>query len=93
MIEFCLETIQCDPDVEIKSNNETKKSVFQQITDDEYEIDQQANENVEPMDDNNDQEIRFKPKETSIFSLLRTVQFIDSSLLHPLEILLKKLKI
>ena len=93
MIEYCLETIQCDPDVEIKSNNETKKSVFQQMTDNEYAIEQQLNENVETVDDDdNEKELRFKPKETSIFSLLRTVQFIDRRLLHPLEIFLKRTK-
>ena len=37
-------------------------------------------------------DISIQPKETSIFSLLRTVPFTDSSLKHPLEIFLSKSK-
>jgi len=85
MIEYCLESVQCDPDVEIRSNNDLKEPEFEQIIDEE----EQSNENSQSMDDNLDKEIILKPKETSIFSLLRTVPFADK---HPLELFLKKTK-
>ncbi|CAF1193546.1 unnamed protein product [Rotaria sordida] len=92
MIEYCLESVQCDPDVEIKQINELNKSENEQDIDDENDKDEQTNENIQPMDDTNDEEIISKPKETSIFSLLSTVQFIDNTIKHPLEIFLKKSK-
>jgi len=81
MIEYCLESIHCDPDVEIKLNDISKTS---QVESDEEE------ETVEPMDTTLDEESVSKPKETSIFSLLRTISFVDNSIKHPLEIFLKK---
>jgi ankyrin repeat protein len=85
MIEYCLESVQCDPDVEIRSNNDLKEPELEQIIDEE----EQSNENSQSIDDNLDKEITLKPKETSIFSLLRTVPFADK---HPLELFLKKTK-
>ncbi|CAF4358739.1 unnamed protein product, partial [Rotaria sp. Silwood2] len=92
MIEYCLESVQCDPDVEIKPINELNKSDIEQNIEDEHDKDDQTNENIQPMDDTNNEEMILKPKETSIFSLLRTVQFIDNEIKHPLEIFLKKSK-
>lgn len=99
MIEYCLESVQCDPDVEIKL---TKPSEIQQTSeepsdDEEDESDHgtesQSNEINEPMDiPLNDEETKTKPKETSIFSLLRTVSFADNSIEHPLKSFLKKSK-
>ncbi|CAF0987776.1 unnamed protein product [Adineta steineri] len=85
MIEYCLESVQCDPDLEIRSNNDLKKSTIEQIIDDE----EQSNENSQPMDDTSDEAKISKPKETSIFSLLRTVSFASQ---HPLELFLTKTK-
>ena len=80
MIEYCLESIQCDPDAEIKSIDPFKKP---EIDDDE---------NLQSIDDTLDEESISKLKETSIFSLLRTVAFIDNTTKHPLEFFLKKTK-
>ncbi|CAF3379069.1 unnamed protein product [Rotaria sp. Silwood1] len=92
IIEYCLESVQCDPDVEIKPMNELNKLEIEQNIEDENDKDEQSNENIQPMDDTKDEEHISKPKETSIFSLLRTVQFIDNTIKHPLEIFLKKTK-
>jgi ankyrin repeat protein len=72
MIEYCLQSVQCDPDVEIKSIDQLQKS--------------------EDDSDSMDVESASKPKETSIFSLLLTVPFIDKTAIHPLELFLKNTK-
>jgi len=102
MIEYCLESVRCDPDAEIKLNNELKTSQVEQIIeygnneseedDSDEEAGSQSDKNVQPMDVTLDEETTTKLKETSIFSLLRTVSFADSSIKHPLEIFLKKTK-
>ena len=74
MIKYCLESVQCNPDVEIKAD----KTQVQQISDDDQSIE---DEGTTP-----------KPKETSIFSLLRTVSFADKTTKHPLKIFLKRTK-
>src|SRR5690242_20529407 len=105
MIEYCLESAECDPDVEIKSTDELNKSNEEQNNDeDESEDDdgdedekenenenesenENENENPQPMDDTNaidNENSDLKLKETSIFSLLRTVTFIDPTTKHPL---------
>jgi hypothetical protein len=98
MIEYCLELVQCDPDVEIKSTNQLMNTEIEQVEDDdddnnnnEHEIEENE-ENLQIIDDTFDKNSISKPKETSIFSLLRTVSFIDNTIKHPLKIFLKKTK-
>jgi ankyrin repeat protein len=74
MIKYCLESIQCDPDVEVKTPVQQTK---------------EENEDIQSI---KDEGTISKPKETSIFSLLRTVSFADSTTQHPLEIFLTKTK-
>lgn len=81
MIEFCLRSVQCDPDAEIKSTNETKSTSQTNETDDEDE----SNDEDLSIEENSS-----KTKETIIFSLLRTVPFADHSMQHPLEVFLSK---
>jgi ankyrin repeat protein len=83
MIEYCLESVRCDPDVEVK----LKTSEVQQTTENDNDESDEESNNVTL-----DEETKSKPKETSIFSLLRTVPFADNSIKHPLEIFLKKTK-
>jgi ankyrin repeat protein len=101
MIEYCLESIHCDPDIEIKSTNIIKNSDEEQ-SDEENDTaeDEEEEENISnkksqqingiPDVDNEESDVILK--ETSIFSLLRTVPFIDSTVKHPLEIFLEKTK-
>jgi len=91
MIEYCLQSVQCDPDAEIRSIEELKTPEINQTSDDESGSSDE--ESDQPMDVViQDDENVSKPKETSIFSLLRTVSFADNSLKHPLEIFLTKSK-
>jgi ankyrin repeat protein len=107
MIEYCLESVECDPDIEIKSTDQLKKSDEEQNNDDdddeneeeeneEEENEAEENENPEQIDQPsppiNTENSDLKLKETGVFSLLSTVSFIDSTEKHPLEIFLKKTK-
>jgi ankyrin repeat protein len=108
MIEYCLESAECDPDMEIQPTDGIQKPDEEQIEDDEDEPeDDDDNEHkTEEVNDENEEEEEATPdnssidneksdlklKETSIFSLLRTVPFIDNTIKHPLEIFLKKAK-
>ncbi|CAF1971897.1 unnamed protein product [Rotaria magnacalcarata] len=77
MIQYCLETIGCDPDLEIKSIEDKTMPPSKPIDDGSNEnvtVTEEALENIE---------------ETSIFYLLRT---FDQTFEHPLEIFLKKTK-
>ena len=62
--------------------------------DDDDEKDEISNENLQQMDTASMDNVKSdsKLKETSIFCLLRTVPFVDSTMKHPLEIFLKKAK-
>ncbi|CAF1343422.1 unnamed protein product [Rotaria magnacalcarata] len=93
MIEYCLESVQCDADAEVKEINELNKAdEIEQNLEDENDNDDQSNKNMQPIDNTYKEETISKPKETSIFSLLRSVPFADSNMKHPLEIFLKKTK-
>ncbi|UJR15954.1 hypothetical protein I4U23_002874 [Adineta vaga] len=85
MIDYCLDSIQCDSDAEIKSNTDLTSATIEEIVDE----DEQSFENIHSANIGLDKETIFKPKETSIFSLLRTVPFGDQ---HPLKNFLKKTK-
>ncbi|CAF0916058.1 unnamed protein product [Rotaria sp. Silwood1] len=117
MIEYCLESAECNPDIEIKTIDDLKKSNKDDDDNDEYEsLDgedqeeetsddndeedddegedkQTSNENSQNLDDMfaiGNKESDLKPKETSVFFLLRTVSFADDTMKHPLEVFLKK---
>ena len=108
MIEYCLESAECDPDVEIKLTDDLKKSDEDDDNDneewnDENDGEEKEEEEEEKSDEDAPQSMDdtpaidteksdLKPKETSVFSLLRTVSFIDTTIKHPLEIFLKKAK-
>ncbi|CAF3181779.1 unnamed protein product [Rotaria socialis] len=117
MIKYCLESAECDPDIEIKTADDVKKStkdgndedddVADDENDDDDDDDDEEEEEEEEAEDetsseNNEQTdditpmdnetLDLKLKETSIFFLLRTVPFIDSTIKHPLEFFLKKTK-
>jgi len=99
MIEYCLELAECDPDVEIKSTDQLEISDKEENEDnDECEDEkgeEEENENPQEIDQRapiNNEKSDLKLKETSIFSLLSTVPFIDLTEKHPLEIFLKKTK-
>jgi ankyrin repeat protein len=104
MIEYCLESAECDPDIEIKSTEDMKKTKKEDDDEndenDESDDDAEENENIsdedsEQMDDTpamTTDKSDVKLKETSIFSLLSTVPFIDPVITHPLKIFLKKAK-
>ena len=107
MIEYCLESVKCDPDAEIQSIEELKVSNEEEEEEEEEEVDpndgeeeevepdDEEEEDFEPMDQTpavSTEKPDLKLKETSIFSLLSTVSFIDPSEKHPLEIFLKKSK-
>ncbi|CAF0863254.1 unnamed protein product [Adineta ricciae] len=86
MIDYCLNTVQCDPDAEIKSpNTSSLDTQIEANTDD----DEQFTENIQAANLGLDKETTIKPRETSIFSLLRTTSLAGQ---HPLEIFLKKTK-
>lgn len=100
MIEYCLESAECDPDVEIKSMEQLKEN-DKEAEEEEEEVENEEEEEEE--DENLPQLLLASPpisndksdsklKETSIFSLLLTVPFIDSTEKHPLEIFLRKTK-
>jgi hypothetical protein len=95
MIEYCLESVECDPDIEIKSTEQLKKS-DEEENDDEEEEEEEEDENENPEESDqpspiNNETSDLKLKE-GVFSLLSTVSFIDSTEKHPLEIFLKKTK-
>ncbi|CAF0960955.1 unnamed protein product [Adineta ricciae] len=111
MIEYCLQSAECDPDAGVKSIDQVKKSDNEEnIEDDDDNVDEPAEENEEDHNESSsssneenadedqteketdveDESSDVKLKETSIFSLLRTVRFIDQSITHPLETFLKK---
>ena len=87
MIEFCLQSVQCDPDAEMKSTS--SRASENNNEDDEDESNDEESSSKEP-DLSIDEENSSKTKETSIFSLLRTVPFADHSMAHPLEVFLSK---
>ena len=76
MIEYCLETIGCDPDLGIKLNDDQKKSSAETIDDEPTTI----------------SEVKTDNEEKSIFFLLRTATFAGDIQPHPLEYFLKKTK-
>lgn len=90
MIKYCLEDVQCDPDVEVKDINLSNKADIEQYIEDNN--DEQIDENIQPKFDISHEKTHSKPKETSIFSLLRTVPFADNTIKHPMEIFLNKTK-
>ncbi|CAF3953663.1 unnamed protein product, partial [Rotaria magnacalcarata] len=114
MIKYCLESVECDPDIEIKTADDVKKSTNDgndeddDVEDDENEEEEEKEEKEEEEEEeeisseNNEQTdditpmdnetLDLKLKETSIFFLLRTVSFIDSTMKHPLEFFLEKTK-
>ena len=83
MIQYCLETIECDPDLEIVSAVNTSPPPAD---------DHESDDDSESMETTQDAVCDVKTKQTSIFSLLRTVPFVDKSDLHPLTIFLQKTK-
>ena len=94
MIEYCLESVQCDPDMEITSTKKLQSSDDEQSEDDddEEEISDENSPQIDDMLTTDNEKSDFELKERSIFSLLRTVPFIDSTIKHPLESFLKKSK-
>ena len=98
MIEYCLDVIQCDPDAEIQSNSTNDDELVEKSDDDDEEEDEDESDNdedetrkiVESMDNSHDDEISIKPKQTSIFFLLRSIPWLDQSFKHPLDIFVRK---
>lgn len=106
MIEFCLVSAECDPDAPTKATDQIQK--LKNTTndeDDDDEGDEDEDNEMEDEDDENGPRPKARPatttpndstdsnsQETSIFSLLLTVPFIDLNEKHPLEMLLKRTK-
>ncbi len=97
MIEYCLESAECDPDVEMKSTEQLKETDEEEEEEEQNEEEEEEEENEDPPEVDrtspiiNDKSYS-KLKETGIFSLLLTVPFIDPIEKHPLEIFLGKTK-
>jgi ankyrin repeat protein len=101
MIEYCLESAECDPDIEIQSmdqlkisdeNEEEAEEKNDENEDEEEEEKYETPEETNQPSSINNEKSDLKLKETSIFSLLSTIPFIDTTEKHPLEIFLKKTK-
>lgn len=91
MIEYCLESIECDPDAEIKSV-ENLKEVSKEDSEEENEEEQEEDSEdiTDPNESQVQQETNTKSKGSSIFYLLSTVPFVGPTEKHPLELFAKK---
>ena len=87
MIEYCLESIGCDPDATIQCNDKLEEVADEKI-DDEDEDDDAMSDTPAVTTSKSSSGVG----QASIFFLLRTVPFIDSTSTHPLEYLLHKTK-
>lgn len=103
MIEFCLNSVECDPDAEIKSTE-----LEEEVNGENNDNDEDEDEDMDEDDDDDQSNARRLPATTttttvvdktavklyqrSIFLLLRTVEMGDVKSTHPLEYLLEKTK-
>jgi hypothetical protein len=93
MIEYCLESIECDPDAKIKCTEKGEQGVERKVDEDEEEEEEDDDDDLmcdTPARTTNKSSL--VTGQASIFFLLRAVSLPDSTMTHPLECLLRKTK-
>lgn len=86
MIEYCLNEIECDPDAKIKCNDKVEQEVERKVDEDD---DDDAMSDSSALTTNN---ASLATGQASIFFLLRSAPSFNSTMIHPLECLLRKTK-